>query len=494
MAHQAGRILGSRQLIKINKPSFSVFSLLILSASLITSAASAAQTGASSASNQAGVSQSRPAARKVMAANSSFGSAVSTPSHALATTPSRVAVPSRSSVRSSGRPSSRASVQGSGGSSSTQNASAFSVASNLSLPPESALELTLDETESPKPKKKTEIKWRTRVSGQHYQNSQELTQWASLLLQANATRRVSDAVLFKANLFASLKSSYAQSKYGEYQPRSAVGAFEGYIEAKPWEPLALQAGILDQDKMNAPLILDQIPWPGLVQKLEIGEEYSVEFKAEQAIPTASDLSTQATSAESTPAFTMETLSVAAEPKDGLVHVKAWGGHYAFHNLASRAAADSDIGGNTLIEVDGKTRFRYEFEGWLAGGEAKLNFNEGFSWKFSGQVAQNLQAPENFRNGQMLGTGLSITLPGNIILEPEGAIYFAESDLGPSVYNSAEQGHNNREGWIASFDTTFKNQGFRMGAILYDSSPINPHPIQVRQQFLLLKFETLYELL
>jgi hypothetical protein len=338
------------------------------------------------------------------------------------------------------------------------------------------------------------FKWRTRLSLVDWKNKDEHAQTAGVLLDAAVQKMFGDSLKFKSEVYASIRPGYSATRFGEVKPSSGVGIVEGLLEYSPFQQFGIQAGVLDQGNINAPTLVDSIPFPAVQETLKIGSEYSAEVSAEQAIATTTSLDTKTTGSEPTPGFFVEKMKLAVEPKNAVVSGNIFGGLWTFQNLPSAAAVDSDILGNTIVKVLGKPQYKYKFDGWLAGAQAKVQLGRYVNWEILGEMVQNTQAPDTYGGSQIIDTKMTIKLPRDIDLIPGGSAFYAESDSGPGVFNMTELGHNNRIGYVGNLALRFNKQGFKLAGYYVDSDLINPSALQTRQQYLLLKFETLYAFL
>jgi hypothetical protein len=339
------------------------------------------------------------------------------------------------------------------------------------------------------------FRWKFGLGGESFANEKDQAQTVGVGLEGDLKLSPLKQIEVRARAAARLQSGYAQTRFGDNTPTSGLNLKEAYIQFKPVSFLSLQGGALDQGQLKSPLLVSSRAFPGVAEAISIGDQaLGAELRAQQTVPTSTTLSTRAVDTEPTPSFTSETLSLKARPLDNF-SLKAFGTHYAFRSLPSTVATDSDLLGNTVTEVGpNSSRFRFEFDGYLVGGEAKARLTRGLVAGIDGQMLRNMQAPETYRNAQMAGAELQIGLPGDIDLKPRGEIFFAESDVAPAFYNSSELGHTNRQGWAADVSMTFKQEKFRLSARYVNSDMINSNLIQSRQAFVLIKFETLYDVL
>lgn len=340
--------------------------------------------------------------------------------------------------------------------------------------------------------KRIEAGWNLSLSGQSFSNEKEQAQTAGLELAGKLRYRLLPQLEMKADAGVSLQSGYAQSRFGDNTPKSGLALREAVLQFKPLNRVTLQAGAIDQGHLNAPLLVSAQAFPGVLERILLGtKEFNAELKAQQAVPTSTTLSTKAVEAEETPTFLTESLTVRAKLFDRM-SVNVFGLHYAFRNLPSTVATDSELYGNTVTALTAKRdRFTYDFDGFGYGGGTKILLARHVAWTLDGQILQNAKAPESYNQGQLASSGFEIGLPGDVDVKPKGEIFFAESDVAPGYYNGSDRGHNNRAGWAADLSVAFKKAGFALGGRFVQADLINSSLVQTRQSFVLLHFETLH---
>lgn len=337
--------------------------------------------------------------------------------------------------------------------------------------------------------------WRMGLEGQNFSNEKEQARTAGLGLRGDIRYGLLPSLEMRAEAGVSLQSGYAQSRFGDNTPRSGLDLREALVQWKPVSRVTLQAGAINQSHVEAPLLVAGQPFPGVTERLLLGtKQFNVELKAEQAVPTSTQLSAKTVEAETTPTFMTEMLTARAKVTNR-VTLSAHGLHYAFRSLPTTVAAASELFGNTVTPLTGKTSaFTYEFDGYGYGGGVNVLMSRTLSWNLDGQILQNTKAPASYGAGQILTSGFTIGLPGDVDLKPQAEMFYAESDVAPAFYNGSDRGHNNRQGWGVNLESVFKEAGFLIGARFVQSNLINESTVQSRQSFLMIRFETLYDLL
>jgi hypothetical protein len=338
-------------------------------------------------------------------------------------------------------------------------------------------------------------KWKMGLNGQSFatQDGREQVQAAGVGLGGKFGVRLLSMLTFRGEAAINLYSAQAQSRFGDNAPASGFTLKEALVQMRPVEEFSVSAGTIDQGHLQMPLLVSSRAFPGALERLRIGGDLlSVEVKAQQTVPTSMSLSTKTVESEKTPSFLSETLVLTSKPHS-LLELKANGSLFHFRDLPSAVASASDVQGNTVIELGpSSSQFAFPFEGWTAGGSARLEPLSAFAVAAGVQLLQNHQAPQGYRNGQLVFGELELQLPREMSLKPRAEVFFTESDSAPAFYNSSEYGHNNRRGFAAELALVLRRDRFRIGARYVDSDVLVANAYQSRQQYVMVNLETLYE--
>lgn len=332
-----------------------------------------------------------------------------------------------------------------------------------------------------------------------FANDREQSQFFGMTAAADFKAQLLSGLSFRTKAGATLSSGYAQSRFGDNVGRSAIWFEEATLNQRVLDSnmarAYFNAGALNQGDLGMRFLVDRQPFPGVRQAVVFGSKDRAQLKiwAQQTIPTSRTLSTKAIDAEVTPVFTTETVELKLKPSEG-IQLSGFLTHFSYHNLPSAVALESQGYGNTVEETGPNTaRFKFRFDGVGAGGSAYFQLSRNLGWQFGGYVLQNSQAPEGFRNAQVVRTNLTIGLADDIDLIPSAAVFFSEDDVAPAFYNDAYLGHNNRQGYLGAMEVFFQKQRFKLRAEFTDSDVINFNINQSRQQTLSIGFETFYEI-
>jgi hypothetical protein len=229
-------------------------------------------------------------------------------------------------------------------------------------------------------------------------------------------------------------SSEVIGTFSPYEPTETLNLESGGMVYKPWSFYKAYIGALGQGSYHAPLLLADTPFAGLKQVIEFG---SFTLSAQQAIPSNNHLSKRTGSIETgTPLFQIETLSYAGGEEHTL---KIDFSHFAFKDLSSGVAENSQLFGNTISGVGAGSIFIYEFEGYNMVAASTLSIGP-VKLQLGGQSLYNDKAAEGHNRGSLAYVGVQGDSLG-MRLES----FRNESNASVAFYNSKDYGNNNMEG-------------------------------------------------
>lgn len=338
--------------------------------------------------------------------------------------------------------------------------------------------------------KKLKLRWNLSLQGDSFSNEREQAQTTGFGIGGQLRYRLAQGLSFRASLGMTLQSGYSQSRFGDNAPRSGLDLREAVVQYRPFSFFAFEAGAIDQGQLKMPLLVSSRAFPGVVERVLVGDrKFGAELRAQQTVPTSTQQQTKTVEAEPMPSFLSETLRVRAMPTSFWT-LRASATHFRFNQLPMRVALDSSPFGNTL-KAD-QDRLMYQFQGYGGGGGTSLEITRAVTWNVDGHVVQNIDAPEGYNLAQLITTSFDLHLPNDIDLRPQAEIFFAESDVSPAFYNDSGYGHSNRRGYAADFLATFKQAGFKCGLRYVNADLIDQNTVQSAQQYVMLRFETLYD--
>ncbi len=339
--------------------------------------------------------------------------------------------------------------------------------------------------------KKLRLLWRLGLDGRSYENETDTAQLSIFSAQTKLRYRLAPSLSLRSDVSARLGTGRSQSRFGEYTPVNGFKVREAIVRWTPIYNLGLEAGALGNNS-KMPNLISKGAFPGVSQFIRFKSKYfRAKFKALQAIPTSTTLSTRAIEKEETPYFFTESFEVTVKPAKEF-SLTGYVRHFSFVDLPSAVAQDSALQGNTVFEIGpNDSAFRYEFNGWAYGAESKVKLHRRFTLLGGIFIVTNSEAPEAFNQGQYTFGGARFNFK-DVEISTVGDYFFTESDVTPAFYNSSAYGHNNRQGFGAKIGLKFKKLGFNLSMSYVEAQLINPTANQSDQRVLGIRLETLYD--
>ena len=292
-----------------------------------------------------------------------------------------------------------------------------------------------------------------------------------------------------------LSQGYAESRLGNFVPPNQMSLYEAYVEAKPVSFFSIQVGSLNQAKLDDEILLGDSSFPGLLEKFMVGGDLlSAELRLEQAIPTATSLSTNTVDAEPMPSFFYESLVLDSKPTKGF-EGRISASHFTYNDLPSVVAQTSETRGNSVNESGpNSTKFRYQFDGYVGGGDVRVDVHPRVALLGGGKYIINTQAPETYNQGQDAYFAVELKASPDVSVRTQANAFFLESDTAPAYWLESFYGaQTNRYGYAGSVEANFKKRKFSVGAHWLHYDPINPNQWQASENLIFLEMTAAHEL-
>jgi hypothetical protein len=299
-------------------------------------------------------------------------------------------------------------------------------------------------------------------------------------IRAEFARVLADDFTAQVGSSIIVEAGAARSRFtDEFRPRQGIRLREASLAWSPSDVVVLQAGALDQDRWDAPLLLRRQSFPGAYERLAwtLGA-YTVAFEATQAmVNDTSTLQRWGNWAAGLPSFFFERVS-AQWKRSERTRVAVHASHYAFKDLSHRQAYDAQFLGNSVLGFGPETAtFRYGFQGFELGFRASAEVLSGVSPFLRGDVLWNGSAPEGRGVGWSVSAGLDWERGDRWRLRPSLELFRVESDVSPALFNTRNFGHTNRQGWAASLGIALPKSGLRGELQWVRSDVIAATPLQ-----------------
>ena len=316
--------------------------------------------------------------------------------------------------------------------------------------------------------------------GNGWESSVTQSRIAGAEITGEISRPLGEAFTANLGLGLVLEAGMARSRFtDEFRPRQGVRLREASISWKPWEPVTVVAGALDQDRWDAPLLLRRQSYPSAYERFALPfGKFTVAFAAMQSVVTdTSTLQPWGNWSQSLPSFFLERISVEWKHSARTL-ISVHGSHFAFKDLSHQHAYDAQFLGNSVVGVGPEnTNFRYGFQGFEMGAEASVELMTGLSPFIRGDVIWNTTAANGRGLGWSAKAGVLWAQGDRLRFRPSFELFRVESDASPALFSSRVFGHSNRQGWAASLGVELPKSGLRGQVQWVSSDVIAATPLQ-----------------
>lgn len=337
---------------------------------------------------------------------------------------------------------------------------------------------------------KTDVKWRAHIHNYSFKEELGLAEAVGVGLTGDVSHRFHERIGFHLNASVNLANGHSQDFYSPRELTNGLRLKEALIDLQAYESLHFAAGAIDQNFLEAPLLLSGKTFPGAQIKYSWKPTLlELNLIVQQAIPTAETLSSLNDGPEKLPRFTTESIKAKISPVKRL-KLKGHLTHYKYRDLPTGVAQNSYFDGNS-VHRGGDTifNFLYQYEGLEVGSSIFLELNSKWNVLVSGNYLENQKAPTELNKGQIVIGQSTVTLPNRWEVTPSLQYFVNQADASVAAYNSNSYGHSNRYGMAYGIELELKDMGLKLGGVYVDSHPINRNDLQSRQETYLFKMET-----
>ena len=317
--------------------------------------------------------------------------------------------------------------------------------------------------------------WKSRIEGSWLSNSakgdRERLMKVKLYGDFDAAWNSSVSLRFEPYLVLS-EGEQQYRRFTKAEP-SSIQMRNGYLHIKPIEGMSLQAGAINQDFLNAPLLVsDHTFLSALAGYLHIKDNYEVQVIVQQAMPSVVNTFRRYSEVARPPYFS--TLFTYAEWLPSTQY--SFKGHLAgfyFSELPSFIAHNSKLYGNTIEGSQSVARFMHSYYGMDMdiSSQIKIHPRVYLSAGYNGIL--NMGAPLDKAWGERIYTSLDVKLFSWVRMFSKVEYFHNRSDSAPAYFNSEVYGHNNRKGFLVEIKTFFPKGNFEAGFRHVLSTPAQP---------------------
>ena len=314
------------------------------------------------------------------------------------------------------------------------------------------------------PKKELHGTWNLLFGTRHLSEGVQDEKDFRMSIETYSHYHFNDFLHASINLSLDLKKGRSQLTFREPSDDNKINAKEFAIIFTPtFSPifsfLELRGGVNNQGYLKAPLLIfEDFSFPGIIEKAKLNyKNINFTFILQQSIPFSDSRNNERIEKESTPIFLTETLEMNSKWRNNF-ELNTSFSHYAYSNLPSIVAFNSQFLGNSTAGENRGAQFQNDFDGYIFNMNgcycaSPLEISTGF------QVMVNPTQTLNVAQRFYLNTKFRVWR--GFSLSPGYESYINESDVAPAYYQSSTYGFANRIGSVYTLGLNFDNWGFSL---------------------------------
>ena len=275
---------------------------------------------------------------------------------------------------------------------------------------------------------------------------------------------------------------------------SGISQRELLLLLKTTNWLTVQFGAINQRFLQAPLLLAKIPFPAMVENIELfrGDRHELFLSFQQAVPTtfSDDHSIYIQSLTKIPFLLTKSFFWNYDPKS-FYKIKFNSTFFHYSALPSDIALDSWANGNSIHE--NPSSFKYNYSGFYFGLEPSFQIFPNLGLKLKVHYINNLRDidAKHLNQGILYSFSAPFDITENIRITPVFEYFVTQPDASVAAYNSERYGHSNRTGFVGELILSFYNRNTEVGFRHLNSRAVRTGGPKQKQVYYLLFLRTGY---
>lgn len=342
----------------------------------------------------------------------------------------------------------------------------------------------------------TRLELRTGMLGRSMEDTYVNSKYAGATIDLSGERVFTPAFSARLEMSVIMATGTVSNQYSaEGGAPNAFSMNEASLTFKPWTPLTLQAGVLPMQFSSVPSTLEAVSVPSVRQTFALeGRHAKANVFAMQAIPAAGTPAVKMTENGVNSALYVYGGGLSSNPQDRQrLTVSGSVMRFAFENLNTSAATDSQYLGNSVVAQGPQARFAYGFGGHEVSGALAYKMGDKARLTLNGGFLRNERAPSDRNRGYLYTAGVSMPVFGREV-GVGGGYFYNESDTLPGSYSSGGRGSNNRFGNIARLTVRDEKQKASGFLSFTRANEITDRPYTADRDTLVFGLEAAYDVL
>ncbi|OUR95287.1 hypothetical protein A9Q84_15720 [Halobacteriovorax marinus] len=343
-------------------------------------------------------------------------------------------------------------------------------------------------------KETTDLKINLGIGGGKVDSTLNTASVMGVNIGAEAVHDLSDNLKIKINggMKVQTGSSSSARDNNIYAPKNTNYLKEALASYTPINYVNIEAGVIDQSYLNAPLLVGRTGFIAAKEALNFKvKDTKITLVATQAIPNNRNLSQKINvQDEGDPRFYAESIILEQELFVGNLNLAAT--HFAFDDISNAVAYRSILLGNSGSVINNENgKLSNDFQGWHGNLGYAVDINNNHNLAFNGSYLTNSGASEN-NTGKIIGTTYTYNIKQHsLALGLEN--FSIGSDASVAYYNSSKYGLANKKGNRVQVEYNNSDQDLRVRAAITQNEVINKNIYQSDETVFTLSLRKIYDL-
>ncbi len=327
--------------------------------------------------------------------------------------------------------------------------------------------------------------WKANVSAKAFTDQSAANAVLNSSIYGKINWILLDRLSIQAKALITGRSGFTQSIYDRSDRRSGFHFLEGFFHLKPYSYLSLKLGSVQQDFLQAPLLITDQTFPSLMEifsfePLNFAGDFAGNLKLslafQQAIPDNA-LESVKMSAQIVRGLTPLFLTASAFAEwdsvsqfDLLLKNRLSFFHYT--KISPAVACESSLYGNTALSAGCSGRLKHGFMGLYNHFSLQAPFLSKWLAEIGLDILYNFKAPDTYNQGERLAGALYYDYKSFMEIQMAAEYFALQSDASLAYYSSPLYGRNNRTGALLRAQAHLYDSGLTFKAVYVYSRPIN----------------------
>ncbi len=317
--------------------------------------------------------------------------------------------------------------------------------------------------------------WKINLDGFLQEDRSDYTALMRTRLNAKVLTQLAEVFFAKAEFELLTSTGSIQQIYERLGENNGISQREVLFLWRATNWLRVEFGSINQSFLSAPLLLANIPFPSVVNNIELYKEGKQDFSLsiQLAVPStfSADNSIDLQSLAELPLLFTKSLFWNYDSKT-FYNLRIAGHFFYYTPLPSDIATASKLYGNTVMGEP--SRFEYNYTGFYFGVEPFFQLVPRLGLKLRAHYIVNISdmnKEKNLNQGLLYSMQIPFDITENVRVTPVLEYFINQPDSSVGYYNSERYGHSDRTGFVGELVFNFYDRNISAGFRYHNSRAV-----------------------